>query len=77
MAKVSPQNSVWKPRLELEEAAIPWSSSIREFLKRAAHYLAKALEQALLLPKDMASLRNMRQPNLFLSLNKDLALVSF
>lgn len=35
VAKVSPQNPVWKPRLELEEAAIPWSSSIREFLKRA------------------------------------------
>ena len=48
----------------------------REFQKGHAHYLAKALEQPLLLPKDMATLKNMRQPDFFLSLKRDLALVS-
>ena len=72
-----PQFPVWDPRLELEGVAIPQSSSIREFQKGHAHHLVEALEQALLLLKDMASLQNMRQPGLFLSLKKDLALVSF
>lgn len=64
------------PWLELEGAAIPRYSSIREFQKGHAHYLAEALEQPLLLPKDMTALKNMRKPDLFLSLKRDLALVS-
>lgn len=40
-----------------------------EFQKGHAHYLTEALEQPLLLPKDMAV-------DLFLSLKRDLALVS-
>ena len=39
-------------------------------------YLAQALEQPLLLPKDMDVFRRMRQPNLFMSLKRDLAMVS-
>ena len=38
--------------------------------------LAEALEQPFLLLKDMAALKNMRQPDLILSLKRDLALVS-
>ena len=49
--------------------------SIKEFQKRHAYYLAEALEQPLL-PKDMAALQTMRQLDLFLSLKRDLALVS-
>lgn len=64
-AEVRPQNPVWEPRLELERVAIPLSSSIREFQKRHAYYLTKALEQPLLLPKDMTALRNLRQLELF------------
>ena len=52
-AKVHPKNLVCDPQLELEGVAIPWSSSIREFQKGHAHYLAEALEQPLLLPKDI------------------------
>ena len=61
VAEVRPFTLVWDPRLELEGAAIPWSSSIKEFWKGHAHNLAKALEQPLLLPKDMAALQTMRQ----------------
>ena len=39
--------------------------------------MADALEQPLLLSKDIATLKNVRQQDLFLSLKKDLALVSF
>ena len=38
--------------------------------------MAEALERPLLLPKDMDALKHMRQPKLFLSLKRDLALVS-
>ncbi|XP_030928178.1 uncharacterized protein LOC115954460 [Quercus lobata] len=75
MVKVLPQNLTWEPRLELKGAVIPQSSLIKEFQKRHAHYLAKALEQPLLRLKDMAALRNVRQSDLFLSLKRDLALI--
>ena len=39
--------------------------------------MADALEQPLLLLKDMATLRHVRQPDLFIFLKRDLALVSF
>lgn len=65
------------PWLELDGSAIPWSSSIREFQRGHTHYVAEVLEQPLLLPKDMDALKNMRQQDLFMSLKKDLALVSF
>ena len=38
--------------------------------------MAEALERPLLLPKDMVALKHMRQLDLFLSLKRDLALVS-
>ena len=38
--------------------------------------MAEALERPLLLPKDMDSLKHIRQQELFLSLKRDLALVS-
>ena len=38
--------------------------------------MADAVEQALLLPGDMADLRSMRKHEVFLNLKKDLALVS-
>ena len=38
--------------------------------------MANAVEQALLLPKDMANLRSMRKHEVFLDLKRDLAMVS-
>ena len=38
--------------------------------------MADVVEQALLLPRDMANLRSMRKHRVFLSLKRDLALVS-
>nr|POE81197.1 hypothetical protein CFP56_30387 [Quercus suber] len=61
---------------ELDGAAIPWNSTIREFHSGNAHYLANALEQPFLLPKDITALKNLKQHDLFLSLKRDLARLS-
>ena len=42
-----------------------------------AGYVANAMEQTFLLPKDMADLRFMRKHEVFLGLKRDLAMVSF
>ena len=63
------------PTLVLDEAPLPADASIRNFQQGRAGYVADAVEQALL-PEDMADLRSMRKHEVFLSLKRDLALVS-
>ena len=70
------QQRTWAPRLELDGATIPWDASIRKFQKGDSAYIAEALEQPLLLSKNMEALRHIRQLYLFLSLKRDLAMVS-
>ena len=70
------QQCTWSPRLEVDGAAIPWTASVRDFQRGHASHVGEALEQPLLLPKDMDALRKMRQQDLFLSLKRDLALIS-
>ena len=60
----------------MDGASIPYDSSIKESRQGHSLYLAQALEQPLLLPKDMDALRRMRHPDLFMSLKRDLAMVS-
>ena len=67
---------VWSPWLEVDGAAIPWNASIREYQRGHSAHVAESLEQPLLLPKDMEALRKLKQHDLFLSLKRDLALVS-
>ena len=50
----------------MDGAAIPYDASI----------LAQALQQPLLLPWDLDSIRRIKQPDLFMSLKRDLAMVS-
>ena len=66
----------WNSRLELDGASVHWNSSIREFHRGHSYHVAEALKRQLLLSKDMDALKHMRQPELFLSLKRDLALVS-
>ena len=66
----------WSPKLELEGVAIPYNASVREYNRGRAGYVAEALEQPLLLPRDMEAYRRFSQPEIFLSLKRDLALVS-
>ena len=66
----------WSPRLKIDGAPISWDATIWESQRGQATYLTEALQQPLLLPRDMDGLRNTRQPELFMSLKRDLAMVS-
>lgn len=50
--------------------------SIRDFRGGKVGYVADAVEQTPLLPEDMADLRSLRRYEVFLSLKRDLAMVS-
>ena len=76
MAKVCLQQRTWSPRLEVDGAAIPWTSSVRKFQRGHSAYISEALEQLLLLPKDMDAVRKLKQQDLFMSLKRDLTMVS-
>ena len=71
-----PQRS-WAPRLEMDGDAIPYDASIWDAPKGHANYLAQALQHPLLLARDMDSIRRTKQPDLFMSLKRDLAMVSY
>ena len=60
----------------LDKALLPTNASIRDFQHGKVGYVANAVEQALLLPRDMANLRSMKKQEVFLSFKRNLALVS-
>ena len=76
MAQVCRPTCTWSPKLEVDGVPIAWDSSLRHYRGGHAGHVAKALEQPLLLPKDIESYRSFTQLELFLSLNRDLAMVS-
>ena len=51
------------------------NSSLRDFQKGEATYVADALKRSLLLPADMAELRNLRRQEVFLSMKRYLGMV--
>ena len=56
-AKVRRPQRPWAPRIEMDGAAIPYDASIWDASRGHANYLAQALQQPLLLPRDMESIR--------------------
>ena len=62
--------------MEMDGAPLLEDASIRDFQRGTAGYVVNVVEQSLLLPKDMADLRSMRQFEVFLELKRDLAMVS-
>lgn len=66
----------WTPTPMLDGAPLPANASIRDCQQRKAGYVANAMEQALLLSKDMANLRSMRRHEFFLSLKREFAKIS-
>ena len=70
------QQRTWAPVLEMDEAPIPYDSTIRESSRGLSTHLAQALEQSPLLPRGMEAFKQTRQPDLFMSLKRDLAMVS-
>ena len=76
LAEVCPQYRTWSPRLEVDGAAIPQNAFIRDYQRGHSTHVAEALVQPLLLPKDMDAMRKLKQQELFMSLKRDLAMVS-
>ena len=66
----------WSPVLEVDGAPIAMDASLRHFRGGHAGQMAEALQQPLLLPADLATYRSFNHPDLFLSLKRDLAMVS-
>ena len=60
----------------IDGSPLPANSSIRDFLKGKAKYIADVVEQDFLLPEDMVKLRTMKKHKVFLSLKSELAMVS-
>ena len=76
MAQVRRPARTWSPVLEVDGMPIAFDAMLRHYRGGHAGLLAKALEQPLLLPQDMAAYRSFNHPDLFLSLKRDLAMVS-
>ena len=76
MAQVRRPTRIWSPKLEVDSVPITWDSSLRHYRGGHAGHVVEALVQPLLLPKDMESYRSFTQPELFLSLKRDMAMVS-
>ena len=66
----------WSPALEVDGAPISANASLRHFRGGHAGRMADALLQPLLLPSDLAAYRSFDYPELFLSMKRDLAMVS-
>ena len=67
---------IWSPKLELDSVPLTWDTSVRNYQRGQAGHIAEALEQPLLLPRDMEAYRRFGQQELFLSIKRGLAMVS-
>ena len=76
MAEVRRPTRTWSPKLEVDSAPIACDASLRQYRGGHAGHVAEALEQPLLLPKDMEAYRSFTHPEFFLSLKRDVAIVS-
>ena len=70
------EQRTWSSHLKLDGTPISWDATLWESQRGQASYLAEALQQPLLLPRDMEGLRATRQPDLFMSLKRDMAMVN-
>ena len=76
VAQVRRPTRTWSPKLEVDGASIAWNASLRHYHGGHAGHVAEALEQPFILPKDMEAYRSFTHSELFLSLKRDLAMVS-
>ena len=53
MAQVCRPSRIWSPKLEVDGVPIAWDTSLRHYHRGDAGHVAEALEQPLLLPKDI------------------------
>ena len=76
VAQVRRSPRTWSPVLEVDGAPIAMDASLRHFRGGYAGRMADALLQPLLLPTNLAAYRSFDHLDLFLSLKRDLAMVS-
>ena len=76
VAQIRRPARTWSPMLEVDGMPIAFDATLRHYHRGHAGLVAEALEQPLLLPQDMAAYRTFNHPELFLSLKRDLAMVS-
>ena len=76
VAQVRRSPRTWSPVLEVNGAPIVMDATLRHFRGGHAGLMTEALQQPLLLPTDIAAYRSFNHPDLFLSLKRDLAMVS-
>ena len=77
MAQVRRLTCTWSPKLEVDGLPIAYDASLRHYRGGHAGLVVEALEQHLLLPQDMEAYRTFNHLELFLSLKRDLAMVSY
>ena len=70
-----PEPQAWLPALMINGEPLRDYASIRDFHGGAECHVASALEEALLLPTDMAELRSIRKNEVFLNLKRYLGMV--
>ena len=76
MAQVRRSPRTWSPALEVDGVPIVIDATLKHFRGGHAGLMAEALQQPFLLPQDMAAYRSFNHSDLFLSLKRDLAMVS-
>ena len=76
VAQVRRPTRTWSPVLEVDGIPITYDTTLRHYRGGHAGLVAEALEQPLLLPQDMEAYRTFNHLELFLSLKRDLAIVS-
>ena len=76
VAQVRRPARTWSPVLEVDGMPIAFDATLRHYRGGHASLVPEALERPLLLPQDMAAYKSFNHPELFLSLKRDLAMVS-
>ena len=76
MAQVRRLTRIWSPKLEVDGVPIAYDAFHRHYRGGHVGLVAEALEQPFLLLKDMEAYRNLNHPELFLSLKRELVMVS-
>ena len=68
MTQVRRPTRTWSPKLEVDRVPITYDATLRHYRGGHAGLVAEALEQPLLIPKDMEAYRNFNQPSRTLSI---------
>ena len=76
VAQVRRSPRTWSPVFEVNGMPVAFDATLRHFRRGHTGLLAEALQQPLLLPQDMAAYRSFNHPDHFLSLKRDMAMVS-